>query len=311
MPSADPLVSVVVPTHNRPEWLEQAVRSVLDGEFDDLEVIVSNNGSAEDTRALSRRLQDPRARWIERPPCDGPENFRSALALARGRYVAVLHDDDWWHPSYLATVIPALEARSDAVVAFADHWIVDPSGEVDLAGTDRITHASGRGLLEAGYHLPFQELAIRESIPMVASVFRREALSPERFADHVGMALDMWAGYQLALTGQAAFFTPERLVFYRVHGQSNFRSATLKNLVAAAECQRRMLYEPQFAGHRKALQRHMAMRRQGIGAALLRQGERGRGRAWLGAALRLRPTVKALGAWLASWVLPRSVLVRL
>ncbi len=309
--TAPPLVSVVMPTHDRPAWLERAVESVLAGEFEDLEIIVSNNGDPEHTRRLHERFPDARIRWIERAPCSGPENFVSALSLARGRYVAVLHDDDWWGPRHLATLVPPLEGRADAVVAFADHWIADGAGRVDPEATERMTDRTGRRLLVEGYRRPFYELAIAESIPFVASVFRREALAPERFPPDVGTALDMWAGYQLALTGQAAYYSPERLVTYRVHDGGDFRTSTMRNLLAAVECQRRMLGEPQFAGHRKDLEWHLAARRQGIGASLLRQGDRAGARSWLGAALRLRLRPKALGAWLATWIAPSSVLVRL
>jgi GT2 family glycosyltransferase len=308
---ATPVVSVVIPTHNRPAWLEHAVQSVLDGEFEDFELIVSNNGDPEHTRRLSERIPDARIRWIERAPCTGPENFVWTLSLARGRYVAVLHDDDWWDPRHLATLVPPLEARADAVVAFADHWIADGVGAVDHDATEHMTDRTARRLLEPGYRRPFYDMAIRESIPFVASVFRREALPPERFLPDVGTALDMWAGYQLALTGQAAYYSPERLVFYRIHEGGDFLTSTMRNLLAAVECQRRMLGEPQFAEHRKDLEWHLAARRQGIGASLLRQGDRIGARAWLGAALRVRLSAKALGAWLATWIAPKSVLARL
>ena len=53
------------PTHNRPEWLAEALDSVLTGDFADLEVVVSNNGRPEDTRELARVVPDARVRWIE------------------------------------------------------------------------------------------------------------------------------------------------------------------------------------------------------------------------------------------------------
>src|SRR5919199_6684910 len=104
-----PLVSVILLTHNRPVWLRTALRSVLEGEFEGYEVIVSNNGQPEHTRGLAEHVGDPRVRWVEQPPSGGLEHFLAALSLARGRYVAPLHDDDWWHPRFLATLIPPLE----------------------------------------------------------------------------------------------------------------------------------------------------------------------------------------------------------
>jgi hypothetical protein len=71
--------------------------SALGGKFGDLEVIVSNNGNPGDTRRLKAEIRDPRVRWLEQDPAVGPvHNFLSALAAARGKYIAPLHDDDRW-----------------------------------------------------------------------------------------------------------------------------------------------------------------------------------------------------------------------
>jgi glycosyltransferase involved in cell wall biosynthesis len=300
-----------MPTHDRPIWLEGALKSVLAGAFEDFEIIVSNNGRPEHTRQLRKRIDDGRIRWIERSVCTGPENFLSALSLARGRYVAVLHDDDWWDPRHLATLIPPLEARPDAVVSFGDHWIVTTAGQIDYTATERNTQNSGRATLKAGYRRPFYDLAIAESIPLLACAFRREALAPESFPPEIGTAIDMWVGYQLALTGGAAYVCPDRLVYWRVHQSSNFATDATTNLIAAAEWQRRMLREPQLAPYRDDLAWHLGARRQGIGAALLRQGSRRAARTYLGSALRLRLTAKGLGAWTASWVVPTGLLARM
>ena len=307
----DPLVSVLLPTHDRPEWLEGALVSALGGDFQDLEVIVSNNGRPEHTRRLRERVDDPRVRWVQRPPCSALENLVSSLAEARGTYVAVLHDDDWWDPRYLATLIPALEADPDAVVAFCDMWAVDAAGAIDPEVTELKTRRSGRVLFPTGHYRPFYELAIKESVPLPACAFRRDALPPAALPPEVGTAMDMWVGYRLALTGRAAHVFDERLVFNRVHEDSDFQTATMRNLVAAAECQRRMLDERRLDAHRDVLHWHVAARHQGIGATLLRQGSRREARAYLGFALRLRLTAKGLGAWLASWTVPTSMLARL
>src|SRR5690349_15661316 len=112
-----PLVSVLIPTHNRPRWLAGSIRSVIDGEVDDFELIVSNNGDPEHTRRLAREIVDPRIRWVEYDRTSRmPEHMISLFGRAGGRYVAVLHDDDWWDPTYLAKLVPALEERDDAVL---------------------------------------------------------------------------------------------------------------------------------------------------------------------------------------------------
>jgi len=61
----EPLVSVLLPTHNRPVWLAEAIQSVLAGDFIDFEVVVSNNDRPERTRELAKVVRDDRIRWFE------------------------------------------------------------------------------------------------------------------------------------------------------------------------------------------------------------------------------------------------------
>jgi glycosyltransferase involved in cell wall biosynthesis len=308
---APPSVSVVLPTHNRPVWLRTALASVLEGEFEDFEVIVSNNGRAEHTRELAAQVDDPRIRWIEQPPSGMLEHFLAALSLARGRYVAALHDDDWWHPRLLATLVPPLEADPEVVVTFADPVLVHADGELDVAATEYFSRTSGRATLAPGFHHPFNHLAVRETVPLVSCVFRREAVAPSDVPLDVGTAHDIWIAYLLARTGGAAYYCPDRLVFLRGHESSDFAGHPIANLLAAVDCQRRMLRDPGLAPHRGELRRRLAAREQGLGAALLRQGSRSAAREHLGAALRLRATPKGSAAWAASWVMPGPLLARL
>jgi glycosyltransferase involved in cell wall biosynthesis len=115
-----PLVSVVIPTHNRPERLKTAVASVLAQTHAALEVIVVNDGGA-DVESVVRALDGGgRVTYIAL----GRNRERSAarnvgLRLATGKYVAYLDDDDWYEPDHVATLVEALESSGQAV-AYAD-----------------------------------------------------------------------------------------------------------------------------------------------------------------------------------------------
>jgi Glycosyl transferase family 2 len=305
-----PLVSVVLPTHNRPLWLRTALTSILEGEFQDLEVIVSNNGEHQHTRDLAEQVNDPRVRWIEQPPCWPLEHILAALALTRGRYVAPLHDDDWWHPRLLATLVPALEARTDAVLAFVDQAQVSVGGEIDKTATDYYSRASGRATLTPGFHQPFDHLAVREGVSNAGFVFRKESLAVSDIPLEVGTAYDLWVPYLLARTGGAAYYCPDRLVYVRCHASSEFAEEPLGNLLAAVDCQRRMLLDPRLEGYHGELRRRLAAREHGIGTMLLRQGSRPAAREHLLTALRLRASLKGSAALMASWIAPRSLLAR-
>jgi glycosyl transferase family 2 len=114
--SASPSVSVIVPTFQRREYVQRAVRSVLAQTFTDFELIVVDDGSTDGTGdalvGLDRRL---RYHW---QPNRGVGAARNAgIGLARGGIVAFLDSDNRWLPRHLAVVTEALECHPQAVLA--------------------------------------------------------------------------------------------------------------------------------------------------------------------------------------------------
>jgi glycosyltransferase involved in cell wall biosynthesis len=113
------LVSVGIPTRNRAELLERAVRSVLAQQGVELELVVSDNASTDGTAALCDDLAaaDPRVRVVRHEADVGAEaNFRTVLEEARGSLFMWLADDDWIDPGYVAACAEVLDRHADHVV---------------------------------------------------------------------------------------------------------------------------------------------------------------------------------------------------
>ncbi len=111
--SGAPLVSVVIPAYNRAETIGDAVSSVLNQTLEDLELIVVDDGSRDDTAARVRALDDPRVRVIVHAANQGANQARNTgVAEARGAYVAFNDSDDEWLPRKLELQIDALRARA-------------------------------------------------------------------------------------------------------------------------------------------------------------------------------------------------------
>lgn len=100
--SSVPFFSVVVPTFNRSKLLPFAIRSVLGQTFRDLELIICDNFSEDDTREVVARFTDKRVRYVRAPQHFViADNFEFALSHARGTLVIVLSDDDVLIPTAL------------------------------------------------------------------------------------------------------------------------------------------------------------------------------------------------------------------
>ncbi len=114
-----PAISVIVPTVDRPQLLEVALRSILAQTFQDFEIVVVNDAGPP-LGDLLARLGSARIRYVENAQRRGHSGARNAgLRAARGRYVAYLDDDDTFHPDHLATLMAAL-ADGRHAVAYSD-----------------------------------------------------------------------------------------------------------------------------------------------------------------------------------------------
>lgn len=105
-----PLVSVVIPTCDRPDELARAVRSVSAQSITDLEIIVVVTGRDPDaTAAALAGIAEPRLRQLYLTPPVGPARARNAgVRIALGRYIALLDDDDEWTPDKLDRQLAAI-----------------------------------------------------------------------------------------------------------------------------------------------------------------------------------------------------------
>ncbi len=119
-----PKVTVLTPTYNRPDYLAQAVRSVVNQEFTDWEMLVINDGGT-DVADVVRGAGDERVRYHNRPENVGKAaclNF--GLRRARGDYIAYLDDDDVWYPNHLGTLAAALDEDPAIGAAYSDLYKV-------------------------------------------------------------------------------------------------------------------------------------------------------------------------------------------
>ena len=87
-----PLISVIIPTYNRPAYLKDAIASVVSQTYPNLEIIVSDDGSSESPEPITKAFQDPRLRLRRNPKNLGIGlNATHAFAEATGKYVVMLN----------------------------------------------------------------------------------------------------------------------------------------------------------------------------------------------------------------------------
>ncbi len=230
-----PLVSVITPTYNRPEYLKQALTSAVNQTYCNIEIIVSDNCSPQDPQAIVESFNDPRIRYYRNSSNLGMlVNTIQTFKYARGKYVASLLDDDMWEPDYLAKLVPLLEENSNLALAFCDHYMMNASGTLDMEKTEECTRAYQRHDLKQGIYQPFALHAlVNQSVsPAIAAVIRREIVDWDEFTNDIAGMWDVYLSYICCRTGKGAYYYPERLTRYREHEQTDTMQSGNRNVEA-------------------------------------------------------------------------------
>jgi glycosyltransferase involved in cell wall biosynthesis len=127
--AAVPTVSVILPTYNRTQYLRLAVESVYAQTYTDWEMVVADDGSAEETRAYLQSIAGPRVRILWLPHSGNPSRVRNAaIEAATGRYLAFLDSDDIWAPAKLEKQLAALHGRINS------RWSYSACDQIDANG---------------------------------------------------------------------------------------------------------------------------------------------------------------------------------
>ena len=119
----NPLVSVIIPTHNRADMIGRAIGSVLAQARSDFELLVISDGSTDNTEEIVDDVQDSRIWFLKHERSRGASAARNTgLRESRGKYIAFLDDDDEWTHDKLEIQLPVIE-NSPPEVGLVYAWM--------------------------------------------------------------------------------------------------------------------------------------------------------------------------------------------
>ncbi|OPX39478.1 MAG: hypothetical protein B1H11_02960 [Desulfobacteraceae bacterium 4484_190.1] len=127
----DPMVSVIVPTYNRPDMLPDTINSILDQTYQKFEIIVVNDAGIDVENIVTSLNKYQNITYVKHAKNRGSAAARNTgIKLARGKYIAYIDDDDIFYPNHLEILVNCLTS-SDYKVAYADAYraIQVPKGD--------------------------------------------------------------------------------------------------------------------------------------------------------------------------------------
>lgn len=121
----NPLVSVIIPTYNRAHFLGHALQSILNQTYTNLEAIVIDNYSIDNTEEIIEKFEDSRIKYFKihnNGVIAESRNF--GFSKAKGDLIAFLDSDDWWEESKLEKQIPLFN-DSEVGLVYGNFWVVN------------------------------------------------------------------------------------------------------------------------------------------------------------------------------------------
>jgi hypothetical protein len=279
-----PAITIAIPTRNRSGLLLEAIRSVQRQSFSDIEVLVGDNASTDDTQSVLSAVAaaDSRVRVLRHPVDVGMVgNWNALVRAAAGRLFLLLSDDDVLLPHALHSLSGPFEDPGTALVYSRVLWIDDRERPIRLTrvGPER----------ETGHQFVQSYLGYRREILPCATMYRLSARIDERPAyPEIGNLCDVALHLKYALGGQVIFL-PRPVAHYRMHGgnlslQLRAVGDSLLGLLRLCDSP-----ESRLADYRADVRRHVKIGFRWIAAAAATRGDRAEARHAL-------ETLHALGA---------------
>lgn len=235
---SQPRITALIDTYNYARFLGHALESVLAQDFpaEQMEVLVVDDGSTDDTRAVVARYGS-RVRYLHKPNGGQASALNLGFAEARGEFVALLDADDVWLPGKLRRVVEAFDAHPDAGMVYHTFFEVHPQrGRVEQIDFPAVT---GAVLDRTHTRLTYRGQATS------GTAFRRTAL--EKLLPIPQTLRIIADGYLVLLIPFVAKVAaiPEPLAEYRLHGENlfSFDTQVASKLQRKLHCQQVLIAE--------------------------------------------------------------------
>lgn len=225
MNGANSLVTVAVPTFNRADYLRATLQSVVEQDYQNIEILVSNNCSTDNSESVVKEFTDPRISYYRQEKNIGMVgNWNYCLNKAKGDFILILSDDDILERQAIRVLVSKLASPSNAL-AYGRFIYIDEAGRLG-----RPSYLSP--LEETGHSFIVNSLkGVREIVPSVTMHRTADAKQVGGYPP-TGTTADLALLLYMAKKGTVVF-VPEILLKYRKHGTC--LSNDIENVLASHE----------------------------------------------------------------------------
>ncbi len=114
------MISVIVPLYNKAPWVERCIRSIIDQTYQNIEILIVNDGSTDDSREVVAAIDDPRIKISDKPNGGLSTARNYGIEKAKGEYIALIDADDEWEPRHLELLLAGFGDLDNIVLVCSD-----------------------------------------------------------------------------------------------------------------------------------------------------------------------------------------------
>jgi glycosyltransferase involved in cell wall biosynthesis len=216
-------VSIVIPTFNRAVYLEGAISSALEQDYEDLEIVIADNASTDNTEAVAKVYsRDPRVKYFRNDENIGMvRNWRKTVfERTTGDWFLILSDDDiLMNPRFISQAVGLIKANPDMTVVYASSYIYDEG--MNTVSKLKIPFAQ----VESGLHVFSRRGTVRPQDFALCNVLFNKSLSiaNNAFSNPANLSCDTELFLRLCLRGNVGVVN-EWSSIYRVHSDNLLKS---------------------------------------------------------------------------------------
>ena len=201
--------SVVMATYNGEKYIKEQIDSILKNMNDCDELIISDDGSTDNTIKLINEYQDKRIKLINGPRKGVKQNFANAIENATGKYIFLSDQDDIWMENKMRLVLEEFE-KNNVTVVIHDAEVIDENFKVTIPSFFE-HRKSGKGVLKNIYINTYIGCCMAFDANLKGDVLP----IPNDIEMH-----DQWIGILGEIKGKGSIFLKEKLIKYRRHSNN-------------------------------------------------------------------------------------------
>ena len=216
------LISVIIPTYNRSYCIERSIRSVLNQSYKNLELIVVDDCSTDDTERVVHSIEDARLRYTKLKKNSGPSAARNAgIKLAQGSYIAFHDSDDVWHLDKLEKQMNCFAVNPDSTMVFCKFKILGENPKIIPEDNFFDTTLCEHGMLDILLRSP--------KIGAPTILIKKSNLKTDVFFDESLHTLEDWElSLKIAANGKISFVNEVLVDVYQSENGVNNSSSEKK-----------------------------------------------------------------------------------